>query len=138
VDALREETPPQLQYLLQDLFYDITLFSNRAVTATAHKGPDGKYQVTVETEARKFKADEKGNETEVPVDDWIEVGALAAPEKGKRFGKVLHRERVHMTSGKASYSFSTDETPAKAGIDPLLLLIDRVPNDNLVEVTVQP
>jgi hypothetical protein len=138
VDALREETPPQLQYLLQDLFYDITLFSNRAVTATAHKGPDGKYQVTVETEARKFKADEKGNEAEVPVDDWIEVGALAAPEKGKRFGKVLHRERVHMTSGKASYSFTTDEAPAKAGIDPLLLLIDRVPDDNLVEVTVPP
>jgi ABC-2 type transport system permease protein len=138
VDALREETPPQLQYLLQDLFYDITLFSNRAVTATAHKGSDGKYQVTVETEARKFKADEKGNETEVPVDDWIEVGALAAPEKGKRFGKVLHRERVHMTGGKATYSFSTDEMPAKAGIDPLLLLIDRVPDDNLVEVTVQP
>ena len=45
VDALREETPPQLQYLIQDLFYDITLFSNRAVTATARKGPDGKYQV---------------------------------------------------------------------------------------------
>jgi hypothetical protein len=65
------------------LFYDITLFSNRAVTATARKGADGKYQVTVETEARKFKADEKGNETEVPVDDWIEVGALAAPRKGQ-------------------------------------------------------
>ncbi len=138
VDALREETPPQLQYLIQDLFYDITLFSNRAVTATAHKGPDGKYQVTVETEARKFKADEKGNETEVPVDDWIEVGALAAPEKGKRFGKVLHRERVHMTTGKATYSFTTDEKPDKAGIDPLLLLIDRVPDDNMVEVTIQP
>jgi len=138
VDALREETPPQLQYLLQDLFYDITLFSNRAVTATARKGADGKYQVTVETEARKFKADEKGNETEVPVDDWIEVGALAAPEKGKRFGKVLHRERVHMTTGKATYSFTTDEKPDKAGIDPLLLLIDRVPDDNMVEVTVQP
>jgi hypothetical protein len=43
-----------------------------------------------------------------------------------------------MTSGKATYSFSTDEMPAKAGIDPLLLLIDRVPDDNLVEVTVQP
>ena len=130
--------PDPAPYLLQDLFYDITLFSNRAVTATAHKGTDGKYQVTVETEARKFKADEKGNETEVPVDDWIEVGALAAPEKGKRFGRVLHRERVHMTSGKASYSFTADEKPDKAGIDPLLLLIDRVPDDNMVEVTVQP
>jgi hypothetical protein len=126
------------EYLLQDLFYDITLFSNRAVTATAHKGSDDKYQVTVETEARKFKADEKGNETEVTVDDWIEVGALAAPEKGKKYGKVLHRERVHMTTGKASYSFTTDEVPAKAGIDPLLLLVDRVPDDNLVEVTVEP
>jgi ABC-2 type transport system permease protein len=124
--------------LLQDLFYDITLFSNRAVTATARKGPDGKYQVRVEIETRKFKADEKGNETEVPVDDWIEVGALAAPEKGKKYGKVLHRERGHMTTGKASYRFTTDEKPAKAGIDPLLLLVDRVPDDNLVEVSVEP
>ena len=74
----------------------------------------------------------------VPVDDWIEVGALAAPEKGKRFGKVLHRERVHMASGKGTYTFTTDELPAKAGIDPLLLLIDRVPDDNMVEVTIQP
>ena len=40
---------------IQDLFYDITLFSNRAVTATTHKGPDGKYQVTVETEAPSSK-----------------------------------------------------------------------------------
>ena len=95
------------------------------MTATAHKTPDGKYQVTVETEARKFKADEKGNETEVPVDDWIEVGALAAPEKGKRFGKVLHRERVHMTSGKLSYSSASDKQPPDETeeSDPLLPLM---------------
>ena len=34
VDALREETPPQYQYLLKDLFEDITLFSNRTLSAT--------------------------------------------------------------------------------------------------------
>ncbi|MGH9539576.1 MAG: M1 family aminopeptidase [Terriglobales bacterium] len=137
MDALREQTPPQLQYLLQDLFYDITLFSNRCTKATAHKRGDGKYDVTVEVETHKFKADEKGNETEVPVNDWIEVGALAAPEKGKKYGKVLHRERVHMATGKSTYSFTTDTVPEKAGIDPLLLLIDRVPDDNLAAVTVQ-
>jgi len=43
-----------------------------------------------------------------------------------------------MTSGKASYSFTADEKPDKAGIDPLLLLIDRVPDDNMTEVTIQP
>jgi ABC-2 type transport system permease protein len=135
MDALRKQTPPELQYLLQDLFYDITLFSNRALTATAHKRSDGKYDVTVEVETKKYKADEKGNETEVPVNDWIEVGALAAPEKGKKYGKVLHRERVHMTAGKGTYTFITDTLPDKAGIDPLLLLVDRVPDDNMAKVT---
>jgi ABC-2 type transport system permease protein len=137
MDALREQTPPQLQYLLQDLFYDITLFSNRGITATARKRSDGKFDVTVEVESHKYKADEKGNETEVPVDDWIEVGALAAPEKGKKYGQVLHRERVHMTTAKGSFTFTTDSLPEKAGIDPLLLLVDRVPDDNLAKVTVQ-
>jgi len=137
MDALREQTPPQLQYLLQDLFYDITLFSNRGITATAHKRSDGKFDVTVEVETHKYKADEKGSETEVPVNDWIEVGALAAPEKGKKYGQVLHRERVHMTTGKGTYSFTTDTLPEKAGIDPLLLLVDRVPNDNLATVTLK-
>jgi len=137
MDALREQTPPDKQYLLEELFYDITLFSNRGLTATAHKRADGKYDVTVNVETHKYKADEKGNETEVPVNDWIEVGALAAPEKDKKYGKVLHRERVHMTSGKGTYTFTTDVLPDKAGIDPLLLLIDRVPDDNLAKVTVQ-
>ena len=137
MDALREQTPPERQYLLQELFYDITLFSNRCITATAHKRSDGKYDVTVNVETHKYKADEKGNETEVPVNDWIEVGALAAPEKDKKYGNVLHRERVHMTTGKSAYTFTTDALPDKAGIDPLLLLVDRMPDDNLVKVTVQ-
>jgi ABC-2 type transport system permease protein len=138
VNALREETPPQYQYLLKDLFEDITLFSNRTLDAKAKKRPDGKYDVTVQVETHKYKADEKGAETEVPVDDWIEVGALAAPEKGKHYGKVLARQMVHMTGKGGTYTFLTDSIPDKAGIDPLLLLIDRVPDDNLKKVnTVQ-
>jgi ABC-2 type transport system permease protein len=135
VDALRAQTPPQLQYLIKDLFEDITLFSNRALDATAHKRPDGRYDVTVRVETHKFKADAQGNEHEVPVDDWIEVGALAAPAKGHSNGDVLARQRVHMTSGIASYTFVTDKMPDKAGIDPLLLLVDRLPSDNLHNVT---
>ena len=137
VDALAEETPPQLQYLIKDLFEDITLFSNRALSATAKKRADGKYDVTIQVETHKFKADNQGNEREVPVDDWIEIGALAAPAKGQKYGKVLHREREHMTSGLANYTFMVDELPDKAGIDPLLLLIDRIPSDNLKKVALR-
>jgi aminopeptidase N len=136
VNALREETPPQYQYLLKDLFEDITLFSNRTLEAKAKKRPDGKYDVTVQVETHKYKADEKGVETEVPVDDWIEVGALAAPEKGKHYGNVLARQMLHMTGKGGTYTFVTNAMPDKAGIDPLLLLVDRVPDDNLKKVDV--
>ena len=136
VDALREQTPPNLQYLIKDLFEEITEFSNRTLAAQATKRPDGAYNVAIDVDAHKFTADDKGNETEVPVDDWIEIGAFAKPPKGQKYGKTLHRERIHMKSGRASYQFVVAEEPDKAGIDPFLLLIDRVPSDNLKAVDI--
>jgi ABC-2 type transport system permease protein len=134
-DALREQTPPQLQYLLKDLFDDITVFSNRTLEATAQKRLDGKYNVTIKAEAQKFKADAKGIETEVPLDDYIDIGAFAKPADGKQYGDTLYRERVHMTGKDASFTFVTNSLPEKAGIDPFALLIDRVPDDNTRPVT---
>lgn len=136
LDALREQTPPALQYLLKDLFEDITIFSNRTLEATARKRADGKYDVTVDIETRKFKADPNGNETEVPVNDWIEIGAFAKPEKDKKYGKTLYRERVHLTGTKSTHTFTVSEVPYQAGVDPFALLIDRVPDDNLKEVNI--
>jgi ABC-type transport system involved in multi-copper enzyme maturation permease subunit len=131
VDALREETPPNLQYLIKDLFEDITLFSNRTLEATAVKRVDGKYDITINVEARKFKADAKGKETEVPVDDWIDIGAFAKPASGRKYGDTLFRERMHITQRNSTFTFTTAQLPEKAGIDPFALLIDRIPDDNV-------
>jgi len=136
IDALREQTPPDLQYLIKDLFEDITIFSNRTVEATAHKRADGKYDVTIDIETRKFKADPKGNETEVLLNDWIEIGAFAKPEKEKKYGKTLYRERVHLTGTKSTHTFTVDSAPYEAGVDPFMLLIDRVPDDNVKQVSI--
>ena len=97
LDALREETPPNLQYPIKDLFEEITLFSNRTLEADAVKRADGNYDITLQVEARKFKADSKGNETEVTVDDWIDIGAFAAPASGKQLGDTLCRKRIQIT-----------------------------------------
>jgi ABC-type transport system involved in multi-copper enzyme maturation permease subunit len=138
VDALGEQTPPQYQYLLKDLFEDITLFSNRTLEATARRRPDGKYDVTINVEAHKFKADAKGNETEVPVNDWIDIGAFAKPEKGRKYGRTLYRDRVHIAQTRSTYTFTVGELPDQAGVDPFLLLIDRIPEDNVKKVTRWP
>ncbi|MBL8174009.1 MAG: hypothetical protein JNK48_05025, partial [Bryobacterales bacterium] len=60
VDAFREVTPDGKQYLLRDLFEDITLFANRTLAASAKKRPDGQFDITIEVETRKLKADDKG------------------------------------------------------------------------------
>jgi ABC-2 type transport system permease protein len=135
IDAFREETPENLRYLIKDLFEDITLFANRTLEAKVKKLPSGKYEVQIEVETKKLKADEKGNETETPVADWIEIGAFAKPGKDMKYGKTLHRQRLLMKGGKATYTFQVDEEPEKAGIDPFRLLIDRVPDDNMKKVS---
>jgi aminopeptidase N len=131
IEALREQTPEDLHYLIDDLFHEITLFANRALSATYRKREDGKFDVTLEVECKKFQADEQGKETEVAVDDWIEIGAFAKPEKGKRYGATLYRERKKITEDNNTFTFQTDEKPDKVGIDPFALLIDRMPDDNM-------
>ena len=138
VDRLKEQTPPDLQYLIKDLFEDITLFGNRTVEATVAKLDDGKFCVNLVVECEKFKADENGHESAVEMNDWIEIGAFAKPESGKRYGKLLHRERKQLTSGRHELEFVLDELPYQAGIDPRNMLIDRVPSDNMKTVTQKP
>ncbi len=136
LDALREETPTDLQYLLADLFEHITVFSNRTYSASARKLADGRFQVSVEVEVSKLRSDEKGVEVAIPANDYIEIGAFAAPAKGQRYGKLLHRERLRLRSGKSTHTFVVAELPERAGIDPIHLLIDRIPDDNLKTVAV--
>jgi hypothetical protein len=137
VDRLKEQTPQELQYLITDLFEQITLFENKTLDATAEKQADGKYLVRISIQCDKKKADEKGVETTVPMNDYLEIGAFAKPEPGKRYGKSLHRERVQLTDGKHALEFVVDELPFQAGVDPRNLLIDTVPADNLKKVTIK-
>src|SRR6476661_3989350 len=66
----RAVTPPDKQSLITDLFETITLYDNKATAATVSKRPDGKFLVTVTVESKKFRADNRGKETSIPVNDW--------------------------------------------------------------------
>jgi ABC-2 type transport system permease protein len=129
----RKNTPDSLQYIIKDLFQDITLYNNRTMEATYKKLADGKYEVKIKTESQKFKADELGKETEVPINDYIEIGALAKAEKDKQ-PKILYRERVKITQKNNEFTFIVSELPEEAGIDHTFQLIDRMPNDNVKRV----
>ena len=134
IDEFEKQTPDSLKYIIKDMFYDITLFDNKTKEVSSKKLENGKYEVTIQVESTKYKADELGKETETPVNDYMEIGAFAKPEKDKKYGKTLYRKLVRINKKDNSFTFIVDEAPDKAGIDPFSLLVDRMPKDNLKEV----
>jgi ABC-2 type transport system permease protein len=71
------------------------------------------------------------------VDDWIDIGAFAAPASGNQYGDTLYRQRIHITQRNSRFTFTTAQMPEKAGIDPFALLIDRILNDNVNTVILE-
>ena len=132
-----EVTPPEKRRLLDDLFASITLFDNRATEAVYRALPDGRYEVTVTATVRKLRADGKGVETEAAVDDWIDVGIFGEPAAGNatRTAHALYLQKHHVTGPELTVTAIVDGLPARAGIDPYNILIDRAPADNVRTVT---
>jgi ABC-2 type transport system permease protein len=122
---IREETPAKYQYLLEDLFETITLYDNRVVSATTRQNAQGTWDVTLKVLAKKYRSDDKGAQTELDFNDWMDVGAL--DEKGE----ALFLEKRKVPKGESEVTFTVPVKPAEVGVDPLNVLIDRTPGDNV-------
>ena len=134
VDALRAQTPPDLQYLIDDGFNSIVLYDNKAVSAVVTPAPDHKYKVTLTVQARKVKADGNGNESPMALNDSIEIGVF----KGKKDEEQpLYLKKERLTREQNTFEIVVNEEPTRAGIDPYNELVDRIADDNLIEVTKQ-
>jgi aminopeptidase N len=136
VKILREEAGPQYNSLITDLFERITLYDLKADRASCAKRADGRYDVTLDVEAKKFYADGKGRETAAPMKEDVFVGLfLAEPGKaGFSSSKVLYYAHRPITTGKQTLHFIVNAPPKFAGIDPYNIWIDRNSEDNLVPV----
>ena len=66
-----------------------------------------------------------------------EGGSYVRPTPRRKYGATLYRQRLHMTQSHSTFTFTTPRLPETAGIDPFALLIDRTPDDNVRDVTVQ-
>jgi ABC-2 type transport system permease protein len=130
VEAMKDATPPELQYMVDDMFNSIVLYENKATSAKVTQ-EGGKYKVTMQVETAKRKADGSGNETPMALNDVIEVGVFSGT---KEHLKKLYLEKQRFSTDKSTVEMVVDEKPTYAGIDPYNKLIDRNPEDNLVEV----
>jgi aminopeptidase N len=137
IALLREEAKTaEQQALITDLFERITLYDLKVLAPTAVRRADGRWDVTVPVEAKKFYADGQGSEKAAPLAETIEIGLFTAEPGLGAFSRsnVLRMKREPVRSGRQVLRFLTDRKPTHAGIDPYNLYIDRSPADNVAPV----
>jgi len=132
VDALRAQTPADLQYMIDDGFNRVVLYDNKALSATSRRLPSGKYEVTLEVQARKVQVDSAGVESTMPLADYIDIGVFKGTADDPH---PLYMNRVKMTQERQRFTIVVDERPTRAGIDPYNKLIDRNGDDNTMNVS---
>lgn len=119
---LQAVTPEALHGLLRDLFERNTFWDLDASGVAVRPSGDGRWQVTLNVTARKTEVDEQGRETEVPMDDLVEVGVYAGATHGPHRGAPLHLQMHRVRSGVQRITVDVPEEPEEAALDPRRLL----------------
>lgn len=127
---LEPRVPDSLKYLVDDWFKKITLYDFRLTEARAEKLDNGKYEISMDIEARKFYADTLGAETPAKLNEWVDIGVYADSDEEE----LMKWERIQMTNEKDTYKLVVDSLPAKAAVDPRRMLIERVIKDNVKSI----
>ena len=130
VNYVQQNTPLAQRPLLDDLFRRITLYENRAAEVSSTRRADGKYDVKVTVEAKKFYSDDRGRETAMPMHESVDIGVFGE-EGPKKKETVLFFQKRPITGAKQTFEMVVSGKPVKAGIDPYNKLIDRNPDDNV-------
>ena len=138
INSIRKETPDDLQYLITDTFEKITLYENKAKSASAFLNLDSTYTVNIEVEAKKVYSDSLGIQSDGELNDWLEIGVLGERlVNGEMEEFPIYLEKVLITDSLNTFQINVKQKPIKAGIDPMHKFVDRDSEDNLVRVTMK-
>jgi hypothetical protein len=137
---LRVVTPDSLKPLLYDLFEVNTFWQFEAERAAAEQTSDSTWQVTFDVRARKMVYDSAGVETELPMNEWVEIGIFAAGERRDELHNPLYLGKHRIRSGSQTITVTVRGRPVLAGVDPHHLLDweEGEDDDNIRDVTTKP
>ncbi len=125
--SLESKVPDSLNYIMEDWFEKITLYDLRLKEASYQPLENGKYELKMHISAKQIEADSAGNESPLPIDHWVDIGAF----KDREEKELIARERVKIDQEEQTIKMIVDEKPYKAAVDPVRILIERVVEDNV-------
>lgn len=126
-------TPDSLHYLIHDLFEANTYWKLKVRNSTASQLPSGEWQVSLELENHKIVVDTAGVKSEIPMDEWIDVGVFSSSNARE----TLYLQKHRIKSGKQFVTLTVPSKPERAGVDPFHVLNWEERNEsNLMEVRI--
>lgn len=123
---IQPKVPDSLQYLIGDWFEDITLYDYRIKEASLNEIDSNNYEVSLQVEAKKIKSDSIGNEINVPVQEWVDIGFYGDDDEKE----LIYSEKVLLNKESQTINIKLPQKPTKAAIDPKRLYVERVIDDN--------
>lgn len=105
----------------------------------AEQKGDSTWEVTLDVRARKMVYDSAGVETEVPMNEWLDIGVFARGERGDELANSLYVRKHRIRSGTQTITVTVQGRPDLAGIDPYHLLDweEREDDDNIAAVKIE-
>ncbi len=135
LEYLRAVTPDSLQNVITDFFDKIVLYENKVDEASYTEVSDNEYFVNLKLNTKKLESDSLGRSNQMDIADWIDVGIYTEDENGDE--KLIYLEKHQFTNQETEIKVKVNKKPVSAGVDPLNKLIDRNPDDNVKNLTLQ-
>ncbi len=128
---IRERATPEYEEVITDLFEKIVLYDLKVAESRISETEDGRFEVDIDIEMRKFEADGGGEEREVPFSARVDIGLLGEPQGELEVPEVIYLAKHDLSDNKETLKILVSRKPASVGIDPFNKLIDRNPADNI-------
>jgi hypothetical protein len=132
-DFLREieaVTPPENRALVNEWTRDVILYDLTLTSASSRRLPDGRFEVTMQVNVHKSRADEH----ELPINESIEIGIFATDPDNATANDILHLAAHPLHTGANTITVIVNKQPSYAAIDPYITRLDRNRFDNVKSV----
>lgn len=127
LDELYSLTPSEQHPIIDLWMKKRVIYDLQTNTATYEIMADGRFKLHLTVSARLMENDGKGLETPLAVDQRFPIGVYDEQ------GEAIYLEKHHITQETTQLTLILDRKPARAGIDPNTLMIDRNRFNNLKE-----
>ncbi len=132
LECIYKQVPDSLQSFAHELFEDIVLYNNSIKDVQVTEIGD-KFKVDMTFECHKVRADSIGNETEIAMDDWVEVLVFNEQVINSKKQKTIanpDNRWFKLQKGENKLSIIVEDKPVEAGIDPFFKLLDKTVYNN--------